>query len=164
MVKRGEDLEHVIFELEEYITYLETASFESNFKAHLDYQRRFMQGPFIGDVDTMRRRSDPLSIESTAHEEHIELLSETLVHVTGAVIHALIDEAREVHNEVPWKFWKADYGTGYVKLTAIREEIVDLQHFVNVLVMLWFDGDVQAFNETFARKLRENVRRQEEGY
>lgn len=87
-----------------------------------------------------------------------------LIRLTSLILTALQDEVCEVLGELPWKPWKSSYNDPKnIDVEKIREEIVDVQHFVNNLIMIWFD-DLDQFHCYFRAKLDENVRRQEEGY
>lgn len=77
---------------------------------------------------------------------------------------ALFDEVAEILGELPWKPWKKGHNQyKRVDFEKLRYEIVDAQFFVNQMVMMAFDSFDQ-YQEYFDNKLRENIRRQEEGY
>lgn len=127
------------------------ATFDLNYFRH----SKFIND-HLGDVYSRVFGIDDLDITEVPLEKRLEL--------TMRLLHSLMDEVMEVGNELPWKPWKSNYGDmDEVDIEAIREEIVDVQHFVNNLIMLWFD-DIAQFHQMFNDKLSKNIRRQEEGY
>ncbi|MCB9496737.1 MAG: dUTP diphosphatase [Fibrobacteria bacterium] len=72
---------------------------------------------------------------------------------------ALQDEARELGEEIPWKWWsKQD-----LDLDAIRVEIVDMLHFWLSLA-LTAGLDAESTMRLYKLKNEVNLRRQEDGY
>ncbi|MFG0245707.1 MAG: dUTP diphosphatase [Phycisphaerales bacterium JB052] len=128
--------------------YLENAAyftFDGNYRKHTEFINTYLAEKY--DIE---------DITNVPLEERLRL--------TSMLIHALVDEAQEVLGELPWKPWKTNYADmTEVDIEAIRMEIVDVAHFVNNLIMVWFN-DVQEFHAMFAAKLAENVDRQERGY
>lgn len=120
-------------------------NFRKNFEKHRDFVNEHLAGGY-------------------GFEDVSELSGKQRLEFTIMLIAALKSEAQEVLDELPWKPWKDDHGDpGAVDPERVREEIVDVQHFVNNLIMAWFDN-LEQFDCYFRAKLDENVRRQEEGY
>lgn len=86
------------------------------------------------------------------------------IELVKVMVLSLQDECSELLNELPWKPWKAGHNDpDKIDMVEARFEVIDLAMFVNNLVMIMFDDHAQ-FNAYFAAKLKENVRRQVEGY
>ncbi len=72
---------------------------------------------------------------------------------------ALKDEAREVGEELLWKWWSKDK----LDMQNIRVEIVDLMHFLTSMA-LSAGLTAEEFHRLYTMKHRVNQKRQEEGY
>lgn len=86
---------------------------------------------------------------------------------TKEIIIAMLDELSELMANLPWKHWK-NYGPdkraiSKDRLAEIRFELIDLQHFLNNLYMV-FGMSAQDVLNYFEAKLEENEDRQRRGY
>jgi len=74
-------------------------------------------------------------------------------------LRALQDEARELGEEVPWKWWSKQN----LDMEAIRVEIVDILHFwISLALTAGLDADETL--RLYRLKNEVNLRRQDEGY
>jgi dimeric dUTPase (all-alpha-NTP-PPase superfamily) len=73
---------------------------------------------------------------------------------------ALVHEAIELQRETNWKWWKKEKSMDEQK---IQEEIIDIWHF---LLQLTIEAgiDSKKLIETYLKKNKENLNRQEKGY
>lgn len=82
--------------------------------------------------------------------------------LTKELVLAMLAELGEVLEWLNWKPWKRP-AADRPNVEELRVELVDLQHFLVNLFMLW-GLTPEALFEAFEAKHRENVRRQVEGY
>ena len=76
------------------------------------------------------------------------------------MILAIIDELSEVLNKINFKHWKK---REEVEWYEIAYELIDIQHFINNLYLIW-GMDHQTVFSMYLAKSHENIRRQQEGY
>lgn len=75
---------------------------------------------------------------------------------------AITNEVEEIRDWLPWKHWKTYKGFD-IELEEIRLEYIDLLHFVvEGMILLGMDG--QDIHRYYVSKMKENLRRQKEGY
>lgn len=79
---------------------------------------------------------------------------------TLKLIHAFIDEISELQNQVNFKWWKQPHE---VIEKEVKFEIIDLFKFWLTLCLVW-GMDPKEVYMYYGAKLKENVRRQENGY
>jgi hypothetical protein len=99
------------------------------------------------------------------HQDIARFTDVERVKFTEELLHAVHDECSEILGWLPWKHWK-DYdprAAGQVDIHEVRFEVIDLLHFVFNLAMVWGMTfyDVEIY---YQAKLKENIRRQEDGY
>ena len=116
---------------------------EHNFINHREYVKKYML--------------DKMGIESLSN-----LSLEDKTRLTKEFIICIMSECDEILREVPWKFWK-NYSDFNFSEEKLKFELIDLQHFVNDLFMIW-DMEPEEINSLFAQKLKINVGRQENNY
>jgi hypothetical protein len=131
--------------IEEYKANAAYFSYEGNYRKHAGFINQYLSEKYGVD-----------DIEDVPLEKRFEL--------TKTLLLALSDEVHEVLGELPWKPWKTNHGDmSEVNEEDLKMEIVDVAHFVNNLIMVWFK-DFAEFNAMFAAKLEENIDRQERNY
>jgi hypothetical protein len=119
------------------------ATFEENFNNHKAYIQKYMLKKMnIDDLDNIKE--------------------EDKVRLTKEFILCLQSELAELLAELPWKHWK-NYDKHEISSEKIKFEIIDLQHFVNDLYMIW-NMNTKEINDCFETKLTENINRQENNY
>lgn len=91
----------------------------------------------------------------------VPTLAECLEHHRVTVL-ALIAEATEVLNVVPWKPWK-NYEDNNINRAHIAEELADIIFFVTALMTNWDISPAQ-LEQAIIDKLAENMRRIHNGY
>lgn len=84
-------------------------------------------------------------------------MKENRLEWTNNFIRCCSQELAELQDSFPWKHWREQDKP--VNEVNIREEIVDLLHFVLDLAIIWFDNPEDLF-ATFMSKNDENFRRQ----
>lgn len=80
---------------------------------------------------------------------------------TMKVFIAMIMEAAELLNWMPWKWWKKNQKKS--NLVEIKYEIIDMLHFLITLALIW-GMDCDDIYSIYLTKAKENIRRQNEGY
>lgn len=90
-----------------------------------------------------------LSIFSRVQQDKLEW--------TNNFIRCCLQELAELQDSFPWKHWREQDKP--VNEVMIREEIIDLLHFVLDLAIIWFEDPNDLFM-TFMSKNDENFRRQ----
>ena len=80
---------------------------------------------------------------------------------TLAISFALLDEVHEFVRELNWKPWKKTLKP--VELEKIRMELIDAQHFLFELMIMW-GMDAEMIFKLYQTKLAENHKRQDGGY
>jgi len=83
--------------------------------------------------------------------------------ITKELIQAINSELEEIKDWLPWKHWKK-YNNFKFEQEEIKYEIIDLLHFVFQLALLWGIEAPDELGGYFYKKLKENIRRQENGY
>jgi len=81
--------------------------------------------------------------------------------LTKEYILALTAEAYEALDLINWKFWKK--GKKEINVRELKFELIDIQHFLNCLYILW-GMDRNEIVAYFMAKGQENIKRQERGY
>jgi len=118
-------------------------TYELNFKNHKEYIEKYM-------LEKMKITS----LQNISDEDKVRLTKEFIL--------CMQSELAELLAELPWKHWK-NYDDYILSLDKIKFELIDLQHFINDLYMIW-EMDINAINSYFERKLTENINRQENNY
>lgn len=78
-----------------------------------------------------------------------------------AMITGLFAEVGELAGEIDWKYWSK--GRGNYDRQRVIDEAVDVLHFLGN-ILLWAGVDGQELTRAYIAKLKENERRQVEGY
>lgn len=118
-------------------------SFEKNFENHKSYIIKYLLS-----------KMNIKSLDNLSDYDKIRLTKDYLI--------CIFSECNELLNELPWKNWK-NYDNFKLNEENIKYEIIDLQHFVNDLYMIW-GMDINEINKYFEIKLNENINRQENNY
>ena len=87
------------------------------------------------------------------------------IQLTTQLLAAISNELEEVRSWLPWKPWKANYGTHVDDVTRMElcYELVDVLHFLVELALVW-DIDARRFSQVYEDKYRQNHKRQDDGY
>lgn len=97
-------------------------------------------------------------LASLAREAGVAPASDTAVWLSN-YLKALQDEARELGEEVPWKWWSKQQ----LDMDAVRVEIVDMLHFwISLALVSGLDPDETL--RLYRLKNEVNLRRQDTGY
>jgi len=91
-----------------------------------------------------------------------DLVGGEKLRVTKEIIHAIHDECSEIMGWLPWKHWK-NYTEHKLETEEIKFEIIDLLHFIFNLAFIW-NMPFDEIEDYYLVKLKENIRRQEDGY
>ena len=74
---------------------------------------------------------------------------------------ALMMECAEFIDQLSWKFWKKTKNK--LDIEEIKFELIDIQHFLNCLYLIWGMGKEDIFAYYMA-KANENIKRQKGNY
>lgn len=115
------------------------------------FQKRSLMGQ-DGRILSMERLAERVAAGPTAPG------SDTAVWLAN-YLKAMQDEARELGEEIPWKWWSKES----LDMEAIRVEIVDILHFW-ISTALVSGMDATEVHRLYLLKNQVNLQRQESGY